>query len=373
MRKRVICAGHVSLDVTPVIPDGKAKYIEDVIQPGKLLHVGPAKMSPGGSVSNTGLGMKLLGNDVSLMCKIGNDTFGDMIAEMYSRYGAADGLIRQERDSTSYTVVLAIPGIDRIFLHDPGANDTFCADDIPWDQVRSAALFHFGYPPLMASMFAGNGGELVKIMRKAQEAGAATSLDLAAVDPDSESGKADWRTILQKTLPYVDFFVPSAEELCYMLDRKRFREWKKRAAGRDVCEVITAEDIRPLARTCMDYGCRVLMIKCGAPGMYLRTASAELLKKISPKAGLNADVWADRDFFERSYKPDRILSGSGAGDASIAAFLTAVLEGDPPEWAMRYAAAEGASCVTELDAVSGLKPLPELRARIEAGWEKNQP
>lgn len=370
MRKRVICAGHVCIDITPVISAGKADHIEEVLQPGKLLNVGAADISLGGSVSNTGLGMKVLGNDVSLMGKIGDDAFGDIIADMYGKYGASDGLIRQAEDSTSYSVVLAIPGIDRIFLHHPGANDTFCAEDIPWEKVEEAALFHFGYPPLMASMFAADGDELVKIMRKAQESGTATSLDLAAVDPNSESGKADWKKILRKTLPYVDFFVPSAEELCYMLDRKRFYEWKKRAGGGDVCDVITAEDIRPLADICMEYGCKVLVIKCGAPGMYLRTASQTILKGISPKIALQTDIWADQDFFEKSYKPDRILSGTGAGDTSIAAFLTSVLEGDAPEWAMHYAAATGASCITELDAISGLRPLPELRAKIEAGWEK---
>ena len=337
MRKRVICAGHVCIDITPVISAGKADHIEEVLQPGKLLNVGAADISLGGSVSNTGLGMKVLGNDVSLMGKIGDDAFGDIIADMYGKYGASDGLIRQAEDSTSYSVVLAIPGIDRIFLHHPGANDTFCAEDIPWEKVEEAALFHFGYPPLMASMFAADGDELVKIMRKAQESGTATSLDLAAVDPNSESGKADW---------------------------------KKRAGGGDVCDVITAEDIRPLADICMEYGCKVLVIKCGAPGMYLRTASQTILKGISPKIALQTDIWADQDFFEKSYKPDRILSGTGAGDTSIAAFLTSVLEGDAPEWAMHYAAATGASCITELDAISGLRPLPELRAKIEAGWEK---
>ena len=34
MGKKVICAGHVCLDITPVIPDLGAKKIEDVLQPG---------------------------------------------------------------------------------------------------------------------------------------------------------------------------------------------------------------------------------------------------------------------------------------------------------------------------------------------------
>ncbi len=372
MSKKVICAGHVCIDITPVIPDTGLRSIDQVLQPGKLLNVGIAESSLGGSVSNTGIGMKVLGADVSLMGKIGNDAFGDMIYKIYEKYGAADGLIRQDEDATSYSVVLAIPGIDRIFLHHPGANDTFTADDIAWDTIRDTALFHFGYPPLMRSMYIHEGAALVTLMKKARGMGMATSLDFAAVDPNSESGKVDWIRVLEKVLPHVDFFVPSVEELCYMLDRERFDEWKARANGGDVCDILDVErDIRPLADKCMQMGCKVLMIKCGAPGMYLRTASKRVLNNISTRIALDTSAWADQDFFEKSYKPDRILSGTGAGDTSIAAFLTAMLNGETPDWAVKYAAATGASCITELDAISGLKPLAELKEKILSGWEKN--
>lgn len=156
-----------------------------------------------------------------------------------------------------------------------------------------------------------------------------------------------------------------------MLDRPRFDEWEKRADGRDVCDVLDVEqDIRPLADTCMDYGCKVLMIKCGAPGMYLRIASAETLKKTSPAVGLDSATWAEQDFFEKSYVPDRILSGTGAGDTSIAAFLTAVLDRYGSEWAMHFATGTGASCITELDAISGLLTFPELKKKLQLAGRK---
>ena len=37
---------------------------------------------------------------------------------------------------------------------------------------------------------------------------------------------------------------------------------------------------------------------------------------------------------------------------------------------MHLAAATGASCVAAYDALSGLKPLGELRGKIASGWKK---
>lgn len=370
-KKKVICAGHICLDITPVFPDYKAGKLTDIFQPGKLIEVGAADIHTGGSVANTGLAMKLLGADVSLMGKIGTDAFGDIILNGLNQQDAGADMIRDPAESTSYSAVIAVPGIDRIFLHNPGANNAFYAADIPEERLREAAHFHFGYPTLMASMYRNGGEELARLMKRARDAGCSTSLDLAAVDPDTEAGQADWSGILARTLPYVDFFVPSFEELCFMLDRKRYNELQERAAGKDICSVLDLErDVRPIADRCMDLGVKVLLLKCGAPGIYLRTASESILQTIPERNGLDARLWADRDQFERSYQPDRILSGTGAGDTSIAAFLTAMLNGESPDMTLHLAAATGACCVAAVDALSGLRPLEELKKRIAAGWKK---
>lgn len=372
MNKKVIAAGHICLDITPVFHSRKVKRLDELLLPGKLLHVGDADVHTGGSVANTGLAMKILGADVSLMGMVGADSFGEIVKNILKKYDAEEGLLVQEGRSTSYTIVVAVPGVDRVFLHNPGANDEFCADDIPEDKLREAALFHFGYPPIMKKMYQNNGEELVNIMCRAQDAGAATSLDLAAVDPESDAGMADWKEIIRRVLPYVDFFVPSVEELCYMIDRERFEEWQRRADGRDITEILDVEkDIRPLADLCMEYGAKVLMIKCGAPGMYYRTAEKQVLDTISSRIALQTEDWADKEGFEKSYVPETVLSGTGAGDTSIAAFLTAMLNGYDLEWCMHFAAAEGASCVEAYDSLGGLRTLDELREKIACGWKKN--
>lgn len=367
MKKKVIAAGHICIDITPVFPDKKVNQISDILSPGKLIQMGVADVHTGGSVANTGLAMKILGADVLLMGKMGNDAFGDMICSILKKYDADRNMIRLDGEETSYSVVLAVPGIDRIFLHNPGANNTFCAEDISDEVLQEAGLLHFGYPPLMKKMYRNNGEELVRLFKRAKTAGCATSLDMAAMDEDTEAGKTDWNLILKNVLPYVDFFVPSVEELCFMLDRERFTEWQKRAAGRDITEILDIEkDVKPLADICMQYGVKVLLIKCGVPGMYYRTASAKEIESLS----LNVTQWAEKEGFEKSYVPDCVLSGTGAGDTSIAAFLTAMMDGCSLEETMQLATATGASCVTAYDALSGLQPLSILKEKIAAGWEK---
>lgn len=370
-KKKVIAAGHICLDITPVFPENGVLYLKDVLSPGKLVEVKEADVHTGGCVANTGLAMKKLGADVTLMGKIGRDAFGDMIMNILRQHDAESGMLRSENFSTSYSVVIAVPGIDRMFLHNPGANNEFRADDIPEDILTDISLFHFGYPPIMKAMYENNGSELVKLMKRMKAAGIATSMDMAAVDAASEAGRADWEKILELTLPFVDFFVPSAEELCFMLDRKLFEEWQQRAEGGDITKYLDVEaDIRPLADKCLKLGAKVILIKCGAPGIYYRTADRKTLESIGGDLIPEPEKWADLEGFEKSYVPEKIVSGTGAGDTSIAAFLTAVLEGFEPAECLRFATATGACCVADYDALSGLKSFAELREKIKQGWKK---
>ncbi len=372
MKKKVIVAGHICLDITPVFTGQEVGEVSKMLAPGRLIQTGEADVHTGGAVANTGLAMKILGADVTLMGKIGEDAFGKIVTDILCRYHAEQGLMVSEKESTSYSVVIAIPGVDRIFLHNPGANDTFSSDDIDYDKVREADLFHFGYPPLMKRMYSNNGRELAELLCRVKQQDTVTSLDLAAVDAKSEAGAADWEEILKKTLPYTDFFVPSVEELCFMIDRNRYKEWSSRAEERDITEVISPEDVEPLAWKAISMGAKAVLIKCGASGMYYKTALAEQMEPLCTKLGLDIGEWSDKEGFEKSFVPDRILSGTGAGDTSIAAFLTSTLEGCGMEEAVRMAAATGACCVASYDALRGLQPLESLKERISRGWAKNE-
>lgn len=369
--KKAVVAGHICLDITPVFPKPSAAMAGKVLVPGSLIHMDGVDVHTGGAVANTGLAMKKLGGNVRLMGKVGKDAFGGIVKNILNEYAAKDALIETKDAATSYTVALAIPGIDRIFLHDPGANDTFCREDLDMELIRDADLFHFGYPTLMKKMYENGGAAFLSLLRSVKETGIAVSLDMAAIDPDSEAAAQDWRSILAQVLPLVDFFVPSVEELCYMLDEERYRAWKEKADDKDVTEILTMEDISPLGRQALEMGAKVVLIKCGAPGIYYRTGKGKDMEALCEKLEISPKEWADIEGFEVSYKPDVVRSGTGAGDTSIAAFLISVLRGKGLKSAVEMAAAAGACCVSAYDALSGIPSYETLEDKIKQGWEKN--
>ena len=87
MNKKVIVAGHICLDITPVFAGRAAERVEQILSPGKLIQVGNADVHTGGAVANTGLAMKILGNDVSLIGKIGRDQEGKELNKVCKESG----------------------------------------------------------------------------------------------------------------------------------------------------------------------------------------------------------------------------------------------------------------------------------------------
>ena len=125
-------------------------------------------------------------------------------------------------------------------------------------------------------------------------------------------------------------------------------------------------DVKPLAQTLLDMGARAVLIKCGTAGMYYRTAD---LSGVGARLEWNAQAWSHQEGIQPCFKADVVRSATGAGDTSIAAFLTGILRGKSPGECAALAAAEGACAVTAYDALGGLKPIEELEARIAAGWQ----
>ena len=172
--------------------------------------------------------------------------------------------------------------------------------------------------------------------------------------------------MLSRTLPHVDLFTPSVEELTLMLRRSRFDDLARQAVNSELLGHIDGQLLADLADQCIAYGAAVVVIKCGWFGLYIRTADKARFARGVGRGLANPEGWAGRELFEPGYKVDKVVSATGAGDCAIAAFLTACLRGCSLEDAARFATAVGAQNVTAADSISGVKSWEQTAATIAA-------
>lgn len=367
----VVVAGHLCLDIIPQLSHIPPGTFMTLLQPGRLIAVGPAAISTGGPVSNTGLALHRLGISTRLMGKIGTDWFGQAVQQLVANVDPSliESMIVDSGVSTSYSIVINPPDTDRMFLHYPGANDTFSAEDVRYDLLQRARLFHFGYPPVMRRMYEDGGRELMAIFRRAREMGVTTSLDMAFPDPSSDAGRADWETILRVTLPYVDIFLPSVEEILFMLRRSTYEALSCSAQGTDILPLITPPLLSDLSDQLLAMGARIVGLKMGDRGFYLRTGGYRALAGLGRGRPSDLTTWADQEIWAPCFQVD-VVGTTGAGDATIAGFLSAFLRDMSPAQAVTAAVAVGACNVEAADALGGIRSWEDTWRRVDEGWPR---
>lgn len=350
---QVIVAGHICLDI---IPRWSADHAATRIDPGALIEVGHADMSTGGAVANVGLCLQRLGVPARLVGRIGDDLFARAVEDRLRRAGVScEALIRAVGESTSYSVVISPPGVDRAFLHCPGANHAFNPDDVDVAQFAGARILHFGYPPLMRGTYNDGGQRLAAMFARARHANLATSLDMAVIDPGSPAAAVDWPRFLETVLPHVDIFVPSADELAATLP--------------DVPHASADESaLRALTTRLHRFGPSVVVLKLGDRGIYVSAdANAAKVARLADRVPLQSAGWLGKHARKPCFRV-QVSGTTGAGDATIAGFLAAILAGHSLEESATLACGVGACSVEAPDASAGVPPLSAVESRIAAGW-----
>ncbi len=367
----IVAAGHTCLDLIPAFTiDGKVDKMTDVLVPGKMINMGNCVVVGGGPVTNAGVSIRRLGVKTELIGKVGDDDFGNQIIQWYEEHeGHFKGIHQVKGESTSYTIAICIPGIDRFYLHHCGANDTFVYDDMDWDIVERSKLMLFGYPPWMRMIYENTGAELTKILKKTKELGTTTALDLSLPDVNSYAGQRDWKAILKDWVPLSDIMVPSAEEIFYFLYKDKFLDKKANLGPKEsVLDHMTVKEISILGGDLLKMGTGVAMVKCGSRGLYIRTGGKDRLKKFGAAICKDLDNWAHRELWFPVYQEEKFVGALGSGDSAIAGFLSAFVRGLSIESCLRYANAAGSMNVTVPDGLTWNKGFDDLTRRIEKGW-----
>ncbi|MDD3927251.1 MAG: carbohydrate kinase family protein [bacterium] len=362
----VAVTGYIGVDLAPAWLNGLSlPSFGDLFQPGHLVEVGELEITPGGAVANTGLALRRFGRSVYLNGMVGCDLLGDFIINHFQQ-GGAGGIRKADRGSTAYGLVLAPPGLDRIFLEHAGCNAAFGMEDIDWPAVTQSHIFHFGYPPLIQRLYSDGGVELNAIFRKVREAGTITSLDMSLPDAGSPAGQVDWPAFMKTILPSVDIFTPSIEELLYTMMPQHYSRIMSDCSSKDIPGAIPQEWYSELGDMIVGLGVRVLMVKAGRHGAYLQTGDIRNWA-VADKLQLDTDSWSYRRLWVPAVPadPQRFCNASGAGDCAVAGLLNGLLEGLEMEEAATCAMLAGRDSLYGIDALSGLPDWPGMMDELK--------
>jgi sugar/nucleoside kinase (ribokinase family) len=294
-----------------------------------------------------------LGTNVRLRRNVGDDLLGKIIIEFLRNRDTrlTEFITPQPGQASSYTIALSPERADRTFLHCTGTNAQFGVGDINFSVVDTARLFHLGYPPLLPGLVINDGEPLRAIYQSVKQLDVVTSLDMTRPDPNGATGHVNWQALLKKTLPYTDIFLPSIEEILFMLRREDYENWQS-----NILSHMTRDYLMTIADELIFMGSRIVGFKLGELGMYLRTAQDGL-----PEGWCGVEIW------QPAFRV-KVAGTTGAGDAAYAGFLSAWLRGLEPHDCLRWACAVGACCVEAADATSGIRDWDATVSRISAGW-----
>lgn len=363
-----VCAGHVCLDLVPTFLS-QPPQLSDIFVPGKLTDIGALQIAAGGSIVNTGVALSKFGMKTTVMALIGDDELGALTSETLMKEGmSGDYLTVRKGASTSYSIVLSVPGYDRMFLENQGTNYEFGPEDIDWEVVKDTRLFHIGYISHLQRLYENDGELLEEILKKAKDCGATTSLDTAMPDLASDAARCDWQRIFARCMPYVDIFCPSVEELLYMTDPCEY--WRLHDMDWDILHNLSIDVISAMASRMVGMGAKIVYVKCGYLGQYLKTAPATEMHDGGRGFPENIEEWASKDIFSAPFRVREVRSTIGAGGVAIAGLLCGILSGETPEESLQLACAAAAYCVKSLSAVGDLATVEKMKSKIDGGWEK---
>jgi sugar/nucleoside kinase (ribokinase family) len=132
---------------------------------------------------------------------------------------------------------------------------------------------------------------------------------------------------------------------------------------------VTPALLHDLSSEILGWGARIVAIKLGERGLYLRVGPASSLEQLGRARPPDLAAWAGFEGWAPCFQV-QVAGTTGAGDATIAGFLSALLRGLSPLEAVTAAVAVGACNVEAPDALSGLRSWEETLGRVRAGWPR---
>ncbi|MCL2157522.1 MAG: carbohydrate kinase family protein [Methanobrevibacter sp.] len=237
----VIGFGALNLD--------KLFHVNDIAHEDEESFIGDSEENPGGSASNTIIGLSRLGLSVSYIGKIADDIEGEFLTKNLSSEGVlTNNLIISKKGHSGKVLGFINKNGDRALYVDSGVNDEITIDEINIDLIKKTKIIHY-------SSFVGNSFETQKKL-----------LDLIpksillSFDPGHIYAKKDIR-LLKKILSRTNILLINEKELKLL-----FHDYylKKKELNRENNSL----SFREIAISILDDGIENIIVKRGKKGVY---------------------------------------------------------------------------------------------------------
>jgi sugar/nucleoside kinase (ribokinase family) len=299
-----------------IVADVFGRPIDEWPQRGRLSLVKEMGIGVGGCAANAGIDLVKLGLKVSVVGRVGDDGFALVVRRTLEAAGVDVSHIATDPEAgTSGTMVMVHGDGERSFIHYPGANGRVQPADMPDSLLERAKIVLLAGTLVMPGF---DGEPAAQVLRRAKEAGAITCLDTVW------DATGTWMKLVGPMLPHADMFLPSIAEAAELTD-----------------------EIEPprVAAKLMEYGPKIIALKQGEQGCYIRTPNEEI------------------DLPAYDIEP---VDGTGAGDAFVAGFLRGYLAGWPLERIGQFACATGAMATLAMGTTAGVGNMEGTLAFMEA-------
>lgn len=279
---------------------------------GSLTMIEDIKLFTGGLNCNMAIDLAKLGFKAAVMGRLSDDNWKALFISEFDKYGVDySSVVIDKNYPSAATIVCVDPSGERTFFHCGGNSVGLCPDDIlsKIDTIKNSKYFALGYYGCMPALEPDLPDVLAEIKRNTDTKILLETAGFVRSTLDD----------LSRSLPYLDFWIPSYEE-------------GKILTGKD--------DYKEIVKVFRDCGSRnVVGIKLGSKGCYLTDP--------------------ENEYFIPSFKVEKVIDTTGAGDSFIAGLFAGLIKGMNLQEAGRFANMVGALAVQSLGASSGIKSFDE--------------
>lgn len=294
---RVLCVGEMMVDIL-AHPVGSVSFDNDANQ------VEAITVKSGGDANNNAIALSKLGNEVYYVGRVGCDVLADYALDIARQAGVCvDYVKRSPKTEQTKSLILINEKGDRKLLQYTGTSVEFCLEDVDLSLLDRVDVLQIGGTFHLPRF---DGEEAAQLLHLAQKKGVITSMDVTK-DP---SGR--WDEIIRPCYPHLDYFLPSIEQASCI-------------AG--------SEDEQQIADYFLSQGVGTVAVKMGSRGCYCKSRH--------------------QAFYCGCYQVP-VVETTGAGDAFVAGFLTALGRGRSLEDCIRFATATSAHAVQAIGATAGI-------------------